>query len=521
LVVGFGNGSTDRTEADGRAAGPGLAEHPVIASGRRLGDGYRLERAIGRGGMASVWLATDERLGRPVAVKVLSDTLADDPEYLTRFSREARVAAGLQHPHLVSIYDYAAEPRPYLVMELIDGGDLARRLGSGDPVDPERLARELLSALRHIHAAGVLHRDIKPQNVLLDAHDHARLTDFGIAQPRDATTLTKAGQVIGTESYIAPEVLAGESATEASDLYALGVVLSDAARGGARAALWELTERMRDPDPSRRPSSAAAALAELDRTPVRPMGEPTRPFAVEEEPTVERTTWSFEPSPTGTGTRSVGGRRGPILALLLGGAAVIAAVVLALGSGGGGDEGSKGLALDATPKEDQGSGGGDAKAQERSGDNAANRDEGSSGSSGDGGSTLAASSEDGWALNDQGYALVQEGSYEEAIPVLERAVDALGGAGDEASYNYALYNLATAYLGAGRPDDAIPLLEERMQYDDGQLGEVQATLDQAYSAAGEEDSGGVETKPKPEKEPKEKPGNGPKSGGVPPPFEDD
>ncbi|HLM30095.1 MAG TPA: protein kinase [Solirubrobacterales bacterium] len=502
----FGSGST--------------AERLVIASGRRLGDRYRLERAIGRGGMASVWLATDERLDRPVAIKVMSDTIADDPDYLTRFRREARVAAGLQHPHLVSIYDFASSPRPYLVMELIDGGDLARRLDSGDPVDPERLARELLSALRHIHAAGVLHRDIKPQNVLLDAHDHARLTDFGIAQPRDAATLTKAGQVIGTESYNAPEVLAGEGATEASDLYALGVVLSDAARGGARAAFWELTERMCDPDPTRRPPSAAAALAELDRTPPRPIGEPTEPFAVEDEPTVERPARPFEPSPTGARTRSGSGRRGPIVALLLGGAAVIAAVVLALGSGGGGgDEGRGRLALDATPKEDQGSPG-DAKAQDASRGNATDQDESSSGASVDsggasaesggasvasgspsvdsgspsaasggasedtGGSTLAASSEDGWALNDQGYALVQEGSYEEAIPVLERAVDALRGAGDETTYNYALYNLGTAYLRAGRPEDAIPLLEERMKYDDGQLGEVQATLDEAYAAAG-------------------------------------
>ena len=216
--------------------------------------------------MAVVWLATDERLGRQVAVKVLSDTLATDEQYLARFRREARIAASLQHPNLVAVYDYDAGERPYLVMEYVEGGDLAERLEAGDaPRSARSSPRELLSALRHIHAAGVLHRDIKPQNVLIDADGHARLTDFGIAQPADATSLTRTGHVIGTESYIAPEVKDGEPASERSDLYALGVVLADAAREGAGAALWELIDRLRDPDPERRPRSAAAALAALER----------------------------------------------------------------------------------------------------------------------------------------------------------------------------------------------------------------------------------------------------------------
>ena len=257
-----------------------LLDPPVLAAGRVFGGRYRLEHALGRGGMAAVWLATDERLGRQVAVKVLSDTVADDDEYLRRFRREARTAAGLQHPNLVRIYDFDAGRRPYLVMEFIDGGTLAEVIESGRQPELERLARELLSALRHIHAAGVLHRDVKPQNVLLDHHEHARLTDFGIAQPRDATSLTATGRVLGTESYLAPELLRGEPASERSDLYALGMVLADAARNsGSGSPVWSLIDRLRDREAERRPRSAAIALADLELAEARrPAGEATRPF---------------------------------------------------------------------------------------------------------------------------------------------------------------------------------------------------------------------------------------------------
>ena len=209
---------TDEVEtARGRAA---LAEPPLIAPGRLLGKRYRLERRLAHGGMAVVWLAFDERLRRPVAIKVLSDSLAGDTEYLGRFDREAKLAAGLQHPNLVSIYDFDAGQRPYLVMEYVEGGDLAERIAAGDAPPAVAVARELLSALRHIHAAGVLHRDVKPQNVLVDRDGHAHLTDFGIARPRNATAITRAGHVIGTERYLAPEVMAGEPASERSDLFA-------------------------------------------------------------------------------------------------------------------------------------------------------------------------------------------------------------------------------------------------------------------------------------------------------------
>jgi serine/threonine-protein kinase len=526
--VGSDEEPTDEIDAGrGGSAPAGLAEPPLIASGRRLGDRYLLERPLGYGGMAVVWLATDERLGRAVAVKVLSDTLTADDDYLGRFRREAQLAAGLQHPNLVSIFDYDAGERPYLVMEYIEGGDLATLIAAGDAPPAEQLGHELLSALRHIHAAGVLHRDIKPQNVLVDRYGHARLSDFGIARPRDAASFTRTGHVLGTERYLAPEVMAGEPASEGSDLYALGVMLAGVAGEGpgAGAALWKLADEMRQPDPALRPASATAALAELERAETRPpAGEATQAYAIEPEPATAGlpSPHSFEPTLTGSRARR---RRNRIIALAAVATAALVAVALALFAGG--NDGRSG----GTTNADQSGGkpgGGSSGDGSASGGDASATDQttspsgGGSGadSSGGGGAAAAATGEDGFALNDQGYSLVSAGQYEEAIPVLERAVNLLRDSGDQATFNYALYNLATAYLGAGRAADAIPLLEQRMQFDDGQLGEVQATLDRAYAAAG--------VKPeKPPKEPKpEKPGHGhgyghgPKGGAVAPPTEE-
>ena len=160
-------------------------------AGSEVFDGrYRLERIIGTGGMAIVWCATDQRLGRRVAIKVIADTLAADPAYVERFAREARTAAGLSHPHLVSVYDFAASAsQPFLVMQLVEGGTLADRIARG-PVaarEARALATDLTAALGCVHQAGILHRDIKPANVLIGSDGRARLTDFGIAQPEDAT----------------------------------------------------------------------------------------------------------------------------------------------------------------------------------------------------------------------------------------------------------------------------------------------------------------------------------------------
>jgi eukaryotic-like serine/threonine-protein kinase len=233
-----------------------------IGPGAVFGGRYRFERLLGTGGMASVWLARDSRLGRLVAVKVLSEVLALDGEYVRRFRREARIAAGLSHPNLVRVFDFGSEgERPYLAMEYIESGTLAEQ--EPQSVEARTLALQLLGALDHIHSAGVVHRDVKPANVLIDSGGRARLTDFGIAQPEDATQLTLTGQVIGTLRYMAPEVRDGSPATERSDLYSCGAVLEERLPPSPPPELAELVESLTQSDPARRPASAATALSPL------------------------------------------------------------------------------------------------------------------------------------------------------------------------------------------------------------------------------------------------------------------
>jgi tetratricopeptide (TPR) repeat protein len=430
--------------------------------------------------MAAVWLATDERLGRQVAIKVLSDTVADDGEFLDRFRREARVAAGLHHPNLVQVFDFDAGDRPYLVMEFIEGGSLAGRIAEGEAPEPEALARELLSALRHIHSNGVLHRDVKPENVLIDADGHARLTDFGIAQPTGATSLTQTGQVIGTERYMAPEVRAGEPASERSDLYATGVVLAEASRDGASAALWSLIERLRDPGPERRPLSATAALAILERAATITSGpEPTKPF-------------DARPAET---ARS---HRRSAVAAALAVLAALAAVVLVVALSRGGDDGGQPAKATADqPKP--------TTTTESQTTTTADQTSTTTAQVANDGTAL----NDGAALNDQGFALIGSGDYEAAIPILQRAVDQLEGSSDRLTYGYALYNLGHALRLAGRPEEAIPILEQRLQIPD-QQATVEAELAAARADAAATGGAKPEKKPKPEKPPKEgKPGHGP------------
>jgi serine/threonine protein kinase len=225
---------------------------------------------LGTGGMASVWLGEDERLGRPVAVKVLADSLALDASYVSRFEREAQIAARLSHPNLVNVFDFsAAPPRPFLAMEYVPGPTLADVLHgrATSEWDPETVLRGLLSALAHVHSAGVIHRDIKPGNVLMGRDGRSRLTDFGIARPSDSERLTNTGLVIGTARYIAPEVMRGHRPDERSDLYACGVLLHDCLRSGGASRLHLLADRLAADDPRKRPASAQEALELLDRSP--------------------------------------------------------------------------------------------------------------------------------------------------------------------------------------------------------------------------------------------------------------
>jgi serine/threonine protein kinase len=192
---------------------------PKVICGR-----YRLVEQLGQGGMAEVWLAEDEQLERPVALKLLSPH-ADD----RRFEREARAAASLSHPHLQRIYEYGeAEGRPYMALEYLPGGTLEERLTQRRPVPDDEaasLAADLAAGLAHAHAQGLVHRDLKPANVLFDAEGRAKIADFGIARLAGADTFTEEGTVLGTAGYISPEQAAGNAATPASDVYSFGVIL--------------------------------------------------------------------------------------------------------------------------------------------------------------------------------------------------------------------------------------------------------------------------------------------------------
>ncbi|MFI0965298.1 protein kinase [Streptomyces sp. NPDC021080] len=204
-------------------------ENARVIAGR-----YRLETRIGRGGMGVVWRATDQLLGRRVAVKelTLDDSLSAEESRLQRDRtlREARAVAQLHHPHIIVVHDVVEDDeRPYIVMELIDGGSLAERISADGPVDAREAARiaiDLLGALRRAHDAGVLHRDLKPANVLVEAGTgRIVLTDFGIAQVAGATTLTETGSFVGSPEYTAPERMAGARTGPESDLWSLGVLL--------------------------------------------------------------------------------------------------------------------------------------------------------------------------------------------------------------------------------------------------------------------------------------------------------
>ncbi|MET7292174.1 serine/threonine-protein kinase [Streptomyces griseoloalbus] len=214
----------------------GAARH----NARVIAGRYLLEARLGRGGMGVVWRATDQLLGRGVAVKELpfDETLsaAEARRQRDRTLREARALAQLSHPHIIVVHDVVEdEERPYIVLELIEGPSLADRIAEQGPVDAAEAARigiDLLGALRAAHTAGVLHRDLKPANVLLEnGTDRVVLTDFGIAQVAGSTTLTETGSFVGSPEYTAPERMSGARTGPESDLWSLGALLCTALSG--------------------------------------------------------------------------------------------------------------------------------------------------------------------------------------------------------------------------------------------------------------------------------------------------
>jgi serine/threonine-protein kinase len=295
----------------------------VAALGDVLGGRYRLVELLGQGGMATIYRATDAQLGREVAVKVLHQEYGRDPDFVARFKQEAQAAASLSHPNIVGVYDFGADAGgPYLVMELVDGEDVATLLARNGPLPPRqaaRLAAEVAHGLAAAHSRGIVHRDVKPGNVLVSADGRVKVTDFGIARAWADARLTLPGVTLGSVHYFSPEQALGEQATEASDIYSLGVVLYELLTGrrpweGDNAAavamaristpaplvsavrpnvppvLEAIDRRALSPDPAGRYPSAAAMAdaleAFLDEGASRPAATP--PVAPPAPPTAAR-----------------------------------------------------------------------------------------------------------------------------------------------------------------------------------------------------------------------------------------
>jgi eukaryotic-like serine/threonine-protein kinase len=244
--------------------------------GTLLNGRYRLDAQVGSGGMSTVYRAFDSTLERRVAIKLMHRDIAGDHDQLERFRREARAVAQLSHPHIVGVIDAGEEDgRPYIVFEYVEGEtlkDRIRRLGRLPVDEAIAYAIEIARALSAAHARGIVHRDVKPQNVLVDEEGSAKVTDFGIARSIDDTGLTADGRVLGTTDYVSPEQALGHDVNGQSDIYSLGIVLYEMLTGDVpfhgenqvSVAMKHVREEL--PDVSkRRPEVSAGLAAILDR----------------------------------------------------------------------------------------------------------------------------------------------------------------------------------------------------------------------------------------------------------------
>jgi eukaryotic-like serine/threonine-protein kinase len=239
--------------------------------GAHLNDRYRLEEKIGSGGMSTVYRAFDPTLERWVAIKLMHREICDDPDQLERFRREARAVARLSHPNVVTVIDFGEDDAtPYIVLEYVEGETLKeriRRMGRLPVAEAVAYAIEVGRALSCAHAERLVHRDVKPQNVLIDMEGRGKVSDFGIARSLEAHGLTATGRVLGTTDYVSPEQALGHSVTEQSDVYSLGVVLFEMLtgeipfRGESQVAVAMKHVKEPMPDVQRRRPEVSAALA--------------------------------------------------------------------------------------------------------------------------------------------------------------------------------------------------------------------------------------------------------------------
>jgi eukaryotic-like serine/threonine-protein kinase len=260
-----------------------LEEQENLVLGDTLGGRYVLSNLLGAGGMAEVFMAHDRLLDRDLALKILREDYAKDAAFVERFRKEARSAASLSHPNVVQVYDQgrAEDGRYYIAMEHVPGGslrDLILRRGVLDPAEAARLASQVAEALHAAHERGIVHRDIKPQNVLLDETGDAKVADFGIAVAASRTSTSGTNQVFGSPTYMSPEQAMGEQVGPASDLYSLGIVLYEMltgsvpseAEGALATAMKHVTEQPLSPrerDPSIPEAMDALVMGLLAKNP--------------------------------------------------------------------------------------------------------------------------------------------------------------------------------------------------------------------------------------------------------------
>jgi serine/threonine-protein kinase len=449
-----------------------------------LPERYRVERRIATGGMASVWAAHDEVLRRRVAVKVLASHLGEDESSRARFAREARAAARISDcSHVVTIYDVGEHAgRAFIVMEHFGGGTVAERVREPGLVDRDtalRWLREAATALDCAHGHGIVHRDVKPANLLLDDSDRLAVADFGIARVTDATReLTAVGTIVGTAAYLSPEQALGEPVTPASDCYALAVVAFELlcgerpysgehaavqARQHVEAPVPRITDRATDlprsadaalargmaKDPAQRPSTAVQMVDELERA----LREPP-------DDTPQLTQPIARPTAVPRSRRALPALLAAVVALLAAG------VVVALTLGGGDEPARKAAETTTTPRTQRTATTPPASSQP---------------------AAPAPAPADGRSpaqLNDAGFALIQQGRYAEAVPLLQRSVQGFQAEGRTAElpYAYALYNLGYALARTGHEDQAVPILQERLRISKNQRGVVRRELKRIQGA---------------------------------------
>jgi eukaryotic-like serine/threonine-protein kinase len=446
-----------------------------------LPERYVGPQPIGRGGMGQIYRATDTSLGRAVAIKVLDDRYAQDANVRARFTREALAAARLSgNPNIVTIYDVGEHhERPFIVMEYLGGGSLEEQLRHGPVATRQALdwLEQAANALDAAHRDGVIHRDVKPANLLLDRRDHVHVADFGIASAAGLDSLTQTGTVLGTASYLSPEQARGERVTPAGDLYSLAVVAFELLTGrrpfegdsvAAEAAAhvtgevpsvrdvnpdlpWELDPvfaKALAKDPRRRYTSAAEFVAALRASLEQAagatwiVGPPTAPTRVKPAPSRAPRAW--------------------LVPALLGAALILAGIVAALAlTRSNGPSASRVTTIVTTVNQTSVS---------------------TVVSTAQPPTTAPPATTDPAAENNQAWQLMQQGNYQAALPLLQDAQQRLNGQGslDEA---YTSYNLGYTLVQLGQCDAAIPYLERAKQIEP-QRHEVHDALKQAQHCKG-------------------------------------